>query len=75
MENKITDFNKNAFWGTIAMILLIFFGTWILSALIKPIIISLILTIVIMVIKYKTIFSGIKYYWKKLMGLIFKNGK
>ena len=66
------EFNKETFWSTILLIILVFLGTWLLATIIKPIFIGLILSAVIIVMKNKTLISGIKYYWKKLLDIIFK---
>lgn len=71
-NTKMENFNKKTFFSTLLIIVLIFFGVWLLAAVIKPIYIASILSIVIIIMKNKTIYSGIKYYWNKLINIIFK---
>lgn len=61
-----------SFWSTLSMIVLVFFGIWILGLVVKPIIISLIITILLIVWKYKPLWDGIKYYWNLLWNWIIK---
>lgn len=66
------EFSKKTFWSTLLLISIVFLTTWLLASVIKPILIALILGIVIIIMKSKTLYSGIKYYWNKLINLIFK---
>ena len=66
------EFNKKSFWSSITILLVVFFGSWLLGIFFKPIIIATILAIIIVIWKSNTIWTGIKYYWGLLMNSIFK---
>jgi len=67
------EFNKREFWSTMIILLLVFVGTWVLGAIFHPIFIACALSVLIIVWKSKTIWTGIKHYWNLLMNVIFKN--
>lgn len=60
------------FWTALILAVVIFIAALVLGLILKPAQIALILFVIIVVIKFKSIWGGLKYYWGKLMGLIGK---
>jgi hypothetical protein len=60
------------FWSTLSILVLVFFGIWILGVFVKPVIIALVFSVLFVVWKYKPLWAGIKYYWNLLWSWIIK---
>jgi ABC-type uncharacterized transport system involved in gliding motility auxiliary subunit len=59
------------FWKALILAVVIFIAALVLGLILKPVYIALILFTIIIVIKFKSIWAGLKYYWN----LILKNEK
>lgn len=70
----MTDVVKS-FWSTFSMIVLVFFGIWILGVYVKPVVIATVIAAVLTFWKFTNIWNGIKYYWNLLWNWILKKLK
>lgn len=65
MEPVLKNFLSN-----LSLIVLVFLGTWLLGAVLQPIIIALIIALLLIFWKAPILWAGIKYLWNELWNKI-----